>query len=205
MKLHDVLDHHILIDAVVILSRVKPQCTIHEVALAVFPLVAQQGSGESVFILTANLLQYDDGLVDLRAILLTDGGRFWLWDYLEKFFHNVCYLIANINVLDYDYTDTEINISKEDAIRIFKENGIDVSEDEIELSIENVGRTEYEEGNKLFEEISEEQMKDLELYEIKSDVRKVWRYEDTQNIQYYVDTIDGKVIIPQKFSIEKQE
>ena len=113
--------------------------------------------------------------------------------------------IANINVLDYDYTDTEINISKEDAIRIFKENGIDVSEDEIELSIENVGRTEYEEGNKLFEEISEEQMKDLELYEIKSDVRKVWRYEDTQNIQYYVDTIDGKVIIPQKFSIEKQE
>lgn len=113
--------------------------------------------------------------------------------------------IANINVLDYDYTDTEINISKEDAIRIFKENGIDVSEDEIELSIENVGRTEYEEGNKLFEEISEEQMKDLELYEIKSDVRKVWRYEDTQNIQYYVDTIDGEVIIPQKFSIEKQE
>lgn len=113
--------------------------------------------------------------------------------------------IANINVLDYDYTDTEINISKEDAIRIFKENRIDVSADEIELSIENVGRTEYEEGNKLFEEISEEQMKDLELYEIKSDVRKVWRYEDTQNIQYYVDTIDGEVIIPQKFSIEKQE
>lgn len=113
--------------------------------------------------------------------------------------------IANINVLNYGYTDTEINISKEDAIRIFKENGIDVSEDEIELSIENVGRTEYEEGNKLFEEISEEQMKDLELYEIKSDVRKVWRYEDTQNIQYYVDTIDGEVIIPQKFSIEKQE
>ena len=76
MKLHDVLDHHILIDAVVILSRVKPQRTIHEVALAVFSLVAQQGSGESVFILTANLLQYDDGLVDLRPILLTDGGRF---------------------------------------------------------------------------------------------------------------------------------
>ena len=94
----------------------------------------------------------------------------------------------------------------DDDIKItVKENGIDVSEDEIELSIENVGRTEYEEGNKLFEEISEEQMKDLELYEIKSDVRKVWRYEDTQNIQYYVDTIDGKVIIPQKFSIEKQE
>lgn len=113
--------------------------------------------------------------------------------------------IANINVLDYDYTDTEINISKEDAIRIFKENEIDVSEDEIELSIENVGRTEYEEGNKLFEEISEEQMKDLELYEIKSDVRKVWKYKDTQNIQYYVDIIDGEVIIPQKFSIEKQE
>lgn len=113
--------------------------------------------------------------------------------------------IANINVIDYDYTDTEITISKEEAIRVFKENGIDVSEDEIELSIENVGRTEYEEGNKLFEEISEEQMKDLELYEIKSDVRKVWRYKDTQNIQYYVDTIDGEVIIPQKFSVEKQE
>ena len=76
MKLHDVLDHHILIDAVVILSRVETQRTIYEVALAVFPLVAQQGSGESVFILTANLLQYDDGLVDLRAILLTDGGRY---------------------------------------------------------------------------------------------------------------------------------
>ena len=76
MKLQDVLDHYVLVDTVVIFASVETQCTIHEVALAVFPLVAQQGSSESVFILTANLLQYDDGLVDLRAILLTDGGRF---------------------------------------------------------------------------------------------------------------------------------
>lgn len=85
--------------------------------------------------------------------------------------------IANINVIDYDYTDTEITISKEDAIRIFKENGINVSEDEIELSIENVGRTEYEEGNKLFEEISEEQMNNWKLYENKIEVKKVWKVE----------------------------
>lgn len=102
--------------------------------------------------------------------------------------------IANINVLDYDYTDTEINISKEDAIRIFKENGIDVSEDEIELSIENVGRTKYEEGNKLFEEISEEQMKDWKLYENKIEVKKVWKDKRNKLEMFFVLADTGEYL-----------
>ena len=65
MKLNDVLDHYVLVDTVVIFASVETQRTIHEIALAVFSLVAHQGSSESVFILTANLLQYDDRLADL--------------------------------------------------------------------------------------------------------------------------------------------
>lgn len=101
--------------------------------------------------------------------------------------------IANINVLDYDYTDTEINISKEDAIRIFKENGIDVSEDEIELSIEKIGRNKQR-TNDILEEVNDDAMYELELDENTNDIRKVWVcIKDVLNV-YMIDVNTGGFI-----------
>ena len=101
--------------------------------------------------------------------------------------------IANINVLDYDYTDTEINISKEDAIRIFKENGIDVSADEIELSIEKIGRNKQR-TNDILEEVNDDAMYELELDENTNDIRKVWVcIKDVLNV-YMIDVNTGGFI-----------
>lgn len=102
--------------------------------------------------------------------------------------------IRNVRVIDYDYTDTEINISKEDAIRIFKENGIDVIEDEIELSIENVGIANYKDTGKEIEEVIDEVMSEIELPENINDIRKVWIYkQDIQNL-YMIDVNTGEFI-----------
>lgn len=101
--------------------------------------------------------------------------------------------IANINVLDYDYTDTEINISKEDAIRIFKENGIDVSEDEIELSIEKIGRNKQR-TNDILEEVNDDAMYELELDENTNDIRKVWMCIKDVLTVYMIDVNTGGFI-----------
>lgn len=102
--------------------------------------------------------------------------------------------IANINVLDYDYTDTEINISKEDAIRIFKENGIDVSEDEIELSIEKFEKETYAESEENLDELSNDAMCNLNLPQNINYVRKVWRYAKNIQNEYMIDVNTGEFI-----------
>lgn len=102
--------------------------------------------------------------------------------------------IANINVLDYDYTDTEINISKEDAIRIFKENGIDVSEDEIELSIEKFEKETYAESEENLDELSNDAMCNLNLPQNINYVRKVWRYAKNIQNEHMIDVNTGEFI-----------
>lgn len=102
--------------------------------------------------------------------------------------------IANINVLDYDYTDTEINISKEDAIRIFKENGIDVSEDEIELSIEKFEKETYAESEENLDELSNDAMRNLNLPKNINYVRKVWKYAKNIQNEHMIDVNTGEFI-----------
>lgn len=102
--------------------------------------------------------------------------------------------IANINVLDYDYTDTEINISKEDAIRIFKENGIDVSEDEIELSIEKFEKETYAESEENLDELSNDVMCNLNLPQNINYIRKVWKYAENVQNEHMIDVNTGEFI-----------
>ena len=102
--------------------------------------------------------------------------------------------IANINVLDYDYTDTEINISKEDAIRIFKENGIDVSEDEIELSIEKFEKETYAESEENLDELSNDVMCNLNLPQNINYIRKVWKYAENIQNEHMIDVNTGEFI-----------
>ena len=102
--------------------------------------------------------------------------------------------IRNVRVIDYDYTDTEINISKEEAIRIFKENGIEVLDDEIDLKIKNVGTNKDTENKENLEELTEDEMYNLELPSNINDIRKVWVYIKDFQIEYMIDANTGEFI-----------
>lgn len=106
-------------------------------------------------------------------------------------------MIKTITAMDYDYTDTEVKISKEEAIKIFAENGIDVTEDEIELDIVDVGIEGYNErilGDKNYEELSNDTMYNMELPIKENDIRKVWIYFENEDNRYIVDVNTGEFI-----------
>ena len=106
-------------------------------------------------------------------------------------------MIKTISAMDYDYTDTEVTISKEEAVKIFAENGIDVTEDEIELDIVDVGVEGYNEivlSDKNYEEVPEEIMYNVELPLRNNDVRKVWVYIKNEYNRCVVDASNGDFI-----------
>ena len=102
--------------------------------------------------------------------------------------------IANIGVTYYEYIDEGINFSKEDAINIFKENGIEVSEDTIKLSIENVGINKHMENEGELKELTEDEMYNLELPNKIDDIRKVWVCIKDFQIEYMIDANTGEFI-----------
>lgn len=102
--------------------------------------------------------------------------------------------IANIGVTYYEYIDEDINVSKEDALNIFKENGIEVSKDTIKLSIENVGINKHLENEGELKELTEDEMYNLELPRNINDIRKVWVCIKDFQIEYMIDANTGEFI-----------
>lgn len=102
--------------------------------------------------------------------------------------------IANIGVTYYEYIDEDINVSKEDALNIFKENGIEVSKDTIKLSIENVGINKHMENEGELKELTEDEMYNLELPRNINDIRKVWACIKDFQIEYMIDANTGEFI-----------
>lgn len=102
--------------------------------------------------------------------------------------------IANIGVTYYEYIDENINVSKEDALNIFKENGIEVSKDSIKLSIENVGINKHMENEGELKELTEDEMYNLELPRNINDIRKVWMCIKDFQIEYMIDANTGEFI-----------
>lgn len=102
--------------------------------------------------------------------------------------------IANIGVTYYEYIDEDINVSKEDALNIFKENGIEVSKDTIKLSIENVGINKHMENEGELKELTENEMYNLELPRNINDIRKVWACIKDFQIEYMIDANTGEFI-----------
>lgn len=102
--------------------------------------------------------------------------------------------IANIGVTYYEYIDEDINFSKEDALNIFKENGIEVSKDTIKLSIENVGINKHLENEGELKELTEDEMYNLELPRNINDIRKVWVCIKDFQIEYMIDANTGEFI-----------
>ena len=94
--------------------------------------------------------------------------------------------IFNISSVFYEYEDKEIVVSKENAIKILRENGIDA--DDVKLAIENVGVLNDKEIEKINEEISEENIDKFEFKRKQVNTRKVWKTSTNE----LIDAINGK-------------
>lgn len=97
--------------------------------------------------------------------------------------------IFNIFTVNYAYEDTEVLVSKEEALKILKDNGIDA--DDVELAIENVGVLNPEKNEIVNDNISEENSTENVLDRKQADVRKVWKTKDGK---YFID-VNSKNII----------
>ena len=96
--------------------------------------------------------------------------------------------ILNISSVYYEYEDKEVLVSKEEALKILKDNGIEVSADDVELAIENVGLLNNNDVKDINEKISEENIEKFEFRRKQVDVRKVLKTHTNE----LIDTIDGK-------------
>lgn len=81
--------------------------------------------------------------------------------------------IFNIFTVNYAYEDKDILVSKDEALKILKDNGIDA--DDVELAIENVGVLNPEKNDVVNDNISEENSTENVLDREQADVRKVWK------------------------------
>lgn len=81
--------------------------------------------------------------------------------------------IFNIFTVNYAYEDKDVLVSKEEALKILKENGIDA--DDVELAIEDVGVLNPEKNDVVNDNISEENSTENVLDREQADVRKVWK------------------------------
>ena len=97
--------------------------------------------------------------------------------------------ILNISSVYYEYEDKEVLVSKEEALKILKDNGIEVSADDVELAIENVGVINAEKKEELTENISYENSTENILDRKQVDIRKVWKTHTNE----LIDVIDGKL------------
>lgn len=95
--------------------------------------------------------------------------------------------IFNIFTVNYAYEDKDVLVSKEEALKILKDNGIDA--DDVELAIENVGVLNPEKNEIVNDNISEENSTENVLDREQSDIRKVWK----TSTNVLVDTIDGTI------------
>lgn len=99
--------------------------------------------------------------------------------------------ILNISSVYYEYEDKEVLVSKEEALKILKDNGIEVSADDVELAIENVGVFSDNNQQGVNEEISEENIDEFEFRRKQVDVRMVWK---TLDGKYFIDVSSSNVI-----------
>lgn len=113
--------------------------------------------------------------------------------------------ILNIGVLDYDYEDTEVKISKEEALKILHENGIDISDVEIKLAIENVNfMFEEVDSEKSNEDLTEKNANQNVIKNGNKIIKKVWEVINTKNT-IYIDVENGSIYKRETGYDQKQE
>lgn len=109
--------------------------------------------------------------------------------------------IFSITTSDCKYEDKEINVSKEEALKILKDNGINAND--VELAIENVGILNNEKQEKVDETISYENSDENILKRKQLDVRKVWKTDVINGKKYYIDVNTKEIISINDEFIEK--
>ena len=96
--------------------------------------------------------------------------------------------IYTYSKINFEYEDREIKISREDAIRIAQENGIEVKN--IELVIEKIITDSNDYYDNKYEDINKyEYLLKME----KSIIIKAWKIENNSGMLYYVDSFTGKL------------
>ena len=101
-------------------------------------------------------------------------------------------MLSSIYIISYPYEDKEVLISKEDAIRILEENDINVSRNNLYLSIELINGLELDGTKTVSKELTEENREDIEIPKFNIDVRKVWKIENKN--EYLIDCNTGELI-----------
>lgn len=113
--------------------------------------------------------------------------------------------VLNISSVCYEYIDKEILVSKEDALKILSDNGIEVSADDIELSIENVGIFTDNNLEEINEELSGENIDSYEFNRKPKDIRKVWKVKYLENESCLVDSNTGEFLYSENmFDLKKE-
>lgn len=116
-------------------------------------------------------------------------------DIYNKFESVKIYMEENnirfVGVTNYPYEDKEILISKERALEILKENGIEVGT--LELSIEDVYNKTFEYGDKIYEDLDYNVASKEEFKKMNVNIRKVWKIVDKNNFEKLLDVEDGKI------------
>ncbi len=109
--------------------------------------------------------------------------------------------ILNIGVLDYDYEDTEVKVSKEEALKILHENGMDIND--VELAIENVNLAVDIDVSDVNEELTENTIDYNKINKKKKIIRKVWKAID-ENKVVWIDAEDGNMINVEGEKVEQK-
>lgn len=111
--------------------------------------------------------------------------------------------IFNIFTMDYDYEDKEVLVSKEEALKILNDNGIDA--DDVELSIEDIGIFTDNNIEVINEELSEENVDSYEFNRRAKDIRKVWKAKSLENKSCFVDSNTGEILYSENmFNLKKE-
>lgn len=110
--------------------------------------------------------------------------------------------IESITTFDYPCEDTEIVISKERAMEIAKEEGIET--EYIELKIENMTNRLFEYYNELYEEIDLESVNEQLLNKENIDIKKVWKIIAKDGKEYLIDSSTGEIVYKSDINFENR-
>ena len=111
--------------------------------------------------------------------------------------------IFNIFTINCEYEDKEVLVSKEEALKILNDNGIDV--DDVELAIENVGVINSKNTEELNESVLYENSIENTLNRNKADIRKVWKTKNLGNESCFVDSNTGEFLYSENmFKLEQE-
>lgn len=170
---------------------------------------SKDGNLVSLNILNITIVKNNDSIEDIISKLeisdnyelynIDQNNNYIIYNYVKKY-DNIFNKYQKVTImfkdgkfytytkLDYNFEDKEIKISREDAMRIAQENGIEVKN--MELVIEKIITDSSDYYDNKYEDINKyEYLMKME----KSIIIKAWKIENNSGILCYVDSFTGKL------------